>query len=149
MNLKSMQKTATDLYDWTIKNYKNKKVVVMGHSYGTGIATYLSSVRNCDELFLFSAYRDVSDLYNKIVPIFWGPSKVFISNNIELKEYAKRVNCKTHIIGSNADKTLSADLQRKIHRYFKASELVIFNDVSHDEYLLNHQVINYVKEILN
>lgn len=43
MNLKSMQNTAIDLYDWAKKNYPNKKIIVMGHSYGTGVAAYLAS----------------------------------------------------------------------------------------------------------
>ena len=49
MNLKSMQKTAVDLYNWTIGQYPNRKITVMGHSYGTGIAAYLASVKKCDK----------------------------------------------------------------------------------------------------
>ena len=37
-----MKQTAEDLYDWAIQQYPGRKITVMGHSYGTGIATYLA-----------------------------------------------------------------------------------------------------------
>ncbi len=148
MNLSSMQQTATDLYDWARKNYPTQHIVVMGHSYGAGIATYLASVRNCKGLVLLSAYRDISDLYNKITPIFWGPAKIFISNNICLSEYAKKVNCPTYIIGSNADTILSSNLQYKVQECFESADIVIFDDVPHEDYLINEKVLDCIKEKL-
>lgn len=146
MNLSSMQQTAIDLYDWARENYPSQQIIVMGHSYGAGIAAYLASVRNTKALVLLAAYRDVCDLYNKIIPIFWGPAKVFISNNIHLSEYAKNLNCPTYIIGSNADTTLSASLQYKVKDCFDSADIVIFDDISHEDYLINEKVLNYIKE---
>lgn len=148
MNLKSMQNTAIDLYDWAKKNYPNKKIIVMGHSYGTGVAAYLASERNCDKLFLLAAYRDLSDLYNKIIPIFCKPNKIFISNNIKLSNYAKKGSCDTFIIGSNSDKTLSVNLQYKVQSCFSNAEIKIFDNVSHEDYLKNSEVIAYIKQKL-
>jgi uncharacterized protein len=148
MNLKSMQNTAIDLYDWTKINYPNKNIVVMGHSYGAGIAAYLASVRNCDSLILMAAYRDLSDLYNKIIPIFWGPAKVFISNDIRLIDYAQNANLNTYIIGSNSDKTLNASLQYKVKDCFANAHIKIFDGVNHENYLKNEQVIAFINEIL-
>ncbi len=148
MNLKSMQNTAIDLYDWAKKHYPDKKITVMSHSYGTGIAAFLASVRNCDSLVLLASYRDLSDLYNKITPIFWGPMKLFISNNIRLMKYAKNVTCNTYIIGSQADKTLSANLQYKVKQHFSKAEIMIFKDIVHGDYLRDSQVINYINGVL-
>ena len=144
MNLKTMQQTATELYDWAKKEYPHEQIVIMGHSYGTGIATYLASVRETDCLFLAAGYRDVSDLYNKMTPIFWGPLKVFISNNIQAAEYAKNVSCSVYVIGSNADITLDTSLQEKVADGFKNSEIKIFNNVSHEEYFVNDDVLDYI-----
>lgn len=148
MNLRSMQNTAIDLYDWAKTNYPDKKIVVMGHSYGTGIAAYLASVRNCDNLVLLAAYRDLSDLYNKIIPIFWGPVKVFISNNIRLIDYAQNAICNTYIIGSNSDKTLNVNLQHKVKDCFAKAQIEIFDGVDHEDYLKNELVIEFINEIL-
>lgn len=144
MNLKSMQQTALDLYEWTKTNYPNKKIVVIGNSYGSGMATYLASQKNCDNLILISAYRDLADLYNKIIPVFYGPTKIFISDNINLANYAKDVKCKTLIIGSYIDQTLSSKLQKRVKPNFSNSELLILDKISHDEYLETKFVINII-----
>ena len=97
MNLQTMKKSATELYDWAQEEYPQSEIVIMGHSYGAGMATYLASVRKCKALVLAAGYRDISDLYNKMIPIFWGPLKVFISNNIKTSEYAKSVTSPVYI----------------------------------------------------
>jgi pimeloyl-ACP methyl ester carboxylesterase len=149
MNLKSMQKTAVDLYNWAIKQYPDRKITVMGHSYGTGIAAYLASVKKCESLLMLAAYRDLSDLYNKIIPIFWGPTRIFISNNLKVTDYAKNVTCTTYIIGSSADRTLSSDLQYKVQNIFKNAEIKIFDNVEHEDYLKNEQVLDYINELIH
>lgn len=116
----------------------------MGHSYGAGIATYLASVKKCEALILLASYRDLSDLYNKIIPIFWGPLKVFISNNIKVSEYAKNVNCNTYIISSTSDKTLNANLQRKVKICFNNAQMKIFEGIKHEDYLIDENVIQYI-----
>ena len=148
MNHKSLQRTAVDLYNWAKEKYPDRKITVMGHSYGTGIAAYLASEKECDNLFLFSSYRDLSDLYNKIIPIFWGPAKIFISNNIKVTDYAEHVTCATYIVGSKADKTLSAKLQYKVKGYFENAEIKIFDDIEHEGYLYNNQVLEYVNKLI-
>lgn len=149
MKLKTMKQTAVDLYDWAIRTYPDKKISVIGHSYGTGMAVYLASARECDSLVLLAAYRDLSDLYNKIIPIFWGPAKLFISNNIRIDQYAEKINCNTFIIGSTSDRTLGGVLQEKVQLYFENSELKMFDRVEHNSYLLNEQVIHYINKAIN
>lgn len=61
MNLKTMKQSAEDLYEWTRKQYPDSDIVVIGHSYGAGIATYLASVKDCHSLIIAAGYRDVSD----------------------------------------------------------------------------------------
>lgn len=146
MNIKTMQKTAVEMYDWAKKEYPQADIVVMGHSYGTGIATYLASVKEIDSLVLAAGYRDVSDLYNKMTPVFFGPLKVFVSNNIKTSEYAKNVACPVYIIGSDADTTLDASLQKKVSECFENSELKIFDGINHEDYFINDNVIDYIKE---
>ena len=148
MNLSSIQRTAEDMYDWAKKQYPTSKVIIMGHSYAAGTAVYLASIRKCDKLILAAAYRDVSDLYNKMTPVFWGPLKIFISNNIETSKYAKDVDCPVYIIGSNGDKTLSAALQEKVSEDFAHSEVKIFNNISHEDYYTTKEVIEYINSIL-
>lgn len=145
MNIKSMQRSATELYDWAKRQYPEHRILVMGHSYGTGMAAYLASARECDALVLAGTYRDLSDLYNKMTPVFWGPLKVFISNNIEISKYAETVTCPVYMIGSETDTTLSASLQRKVAKHFPNAKLKIFENVGHENYFVTDEVIEYIK----
>lgn len=146
MNLSAMQRSATDLYDWVKQQYPHSDIIVMGHSYGTGMAAYLASVRSCSALVLAAGYRDISDLYNKMIPIFQGPLKVFISNNIRISDYAKNVSCPVYIVGSTADKTLDASLQKELYDCFENAELKIFEDIEHEDYFISQIVVEYIKQ---
>ena len=148
MNLQTMKKSSVELYDWTQEKYPQAEIIIMGHSYGVGMATYLASVRECKILVLAAGYRDISDLYNKMIPIFWGPLKVFISNNIQTSQYAKNVTGSVYIIGSKADKTLSASLQKKLSVCFENSELKIFNDITHEDYFISEKVVQYINSVI-
>ena len=46
MNLQTMQKSAEALYGYAVTRYPGKAVIVMGHSYGCGMAAYLAGVRS-------------------------------------------------------------------------------------------------------
>ncbi len=146
MNLPSMQASAEGLYDWAKEEYPDRKIIVVGHSYGCGMAAYLASVRSCDHLFLLSGFRDLSDLYNKILPVFLGPLKVFISDNMVVSEYAAQTTCPVTIIGSDADKTLGSDLQAKLAQCYKSPDLKIFPDIDHEHYLKDERVISLIQK---
>ena len=148
MNLKTMKQSAEDLYAWARNHYPDSKIVIIGYSYGAGIATYLASIRECHSLIIVAGYRDISDLYNKIIPVFWGPLKVFISNNIRTAEYAKNVDCPVYIIGSAGDKVLSVSLQEKLSCSFKNAKIKIFDDVAHEDYFCSDNVIDFVNQVI-
>ena len=148
MNLRTMKQTAVDLYDWTRDNYPDSEIVIIGHSYGAGMAAYLASVRECRTLIIAAGYRDISDLYNKIIPVFWGPMKVFISNNIRTAEYAADVGCPVYIIGSTGDRVLGYTLQEKLAAGFKNVQVKIFDDIVHEDYFISDDVIDYISRVI-
>lgn len=148
MNLKSMQKSAEDFYDWAKEKYPNRKIIVIGHSYGCGMASYLASVRECDNLFLAAGFTDLSDLYNKIIPVYLGPLKLLILDNIRVDEYARNTDCQVTIIGSENDNTLSSELQRELADCYKNADLHIFSDIEHEYYLIDQRVIDLILKAL-
>ena len=146
MNLRSMQQTAEELYDFARAKYPEKDIYIFGHSYGCGMAAYLASVRECKHLVLASGYRTSADLYNKIIPIFWGPLQVFIGNNIRADRYATSTICPVTIIGSDGDETLSDKLQYKLAACYPNAECRIFSGIKHEDYFTTDEVIRFVKE---
>ena len=113
------------------------------------MAAYLASVRPCSHLFLLSGFRDSAELYNQILPFFWGPFKIFISDNINVSEYAKKTTCPVTVIGSDVDKTLKSDIQIKLADCYEISDLEIFPDIEHEFYLTDERVISLIQKKLN
>jgi len=146
MNLKTMQQSAEELYDYAVKMYPDRDIYIFGHSFGCGMAAYLSSVRECKHLVLASGYRSSADMYNKIIPIFRGPLQVFIKNNIRVDQYAKNTNCPVTIIGSDSDTTFEANLQIKLADCYKKAEYKIFQGIKHEDYFVTDEVIQFVIE---
>ena len=122
MSLQTMQKSAEALYDYAIQRYPGKAVIVMGHSYGCGMAAYLASARDCSRLILLSGYRTSADIYN--------PGKT---------------TCPVTVIGSDADTTLPAELQKKLAGCYADAELMIFSGIRHEDYLTSTEVIQFIK----
>ena len=148
MNLKTMKKSAEDLYDYAAARYPGKDIYVFGHSYGCGMAAYTASVRQCKHLVLASGYRTSADMYNKIIPLFWGPATIFITNNIRVDKYAKNTSCPVTVIGSDADKTLSARLQKKLAACYQNANCQIFHGIAHEDYFVTDEVVDYVKKFI-
>ena len=146
MNLKTMQRSAEELYDYAARKYPGRDFYIFGHSYGCGMAAYLASVRDCRHLVLAAGYRTCADLYNKIIPIYFGPMQVFIKNNIRVDRYAKNTSCPVAILGSDADTTLSAKTQQKVADCYNNADCKIFSGIRHEDYFVTDEVIRYVKE---
>lgn len=146
MNLKTMQEASVKLYDYIINlDYVDKNnIYIIGHSYGTGMATYLAAERNCAGLVLLAPYRDVFDLYNAIIPIFNGPFGWFITDNINTKEYAKSVKAKTLIITSDSDKTIKSSIPHLLAQYFNNAKVIEFKGIEHEQYPTNKDVVTEV-----
>jgi hypothetical protein len=146
MNLKTMQEASVKLYDYIINlDYVDKNnVYVIGHSYGTGMAAYLASKRNCTGLVLLAPYRDVFDLYNAIIPIFNSPFGWFITDNINTKEYAKSVKAKTLIITSDSDKTIKSSIPYSLADYFSNASVIKFKGIEHEKYPYHKDVVSAI-----
>ena len=150
MNLKSMQEAAVRLYDYVINlDYVDKNdISVVGYSYGTGIATYLASERDCSKLVLVGPYRDIFDLYNKIFPIFNSPFGWFITDNINTKEYAKSVDEKTLIITSDSDTTIKSAIPYSLAHYFRDASVIEFKGIEHADYWSDAKVVASVSDFI-
>ena len=68
------------MYDWAQEQYPQAEIIIMGHSYGAGVAAYLASVRQCKTLVLAAGYRDISSSHKLIL----GQLRNFIMPKINI-----------------------------------------------------------------
>lgn len=151
MNLKTMKESALQLYDYIIKqDYADTShIVIMGYSYGTGIAAYLTSKRTCAKLVLIAGYRDICDLYNKIIPVFLGPLRIFVTDNINAKTYAANIQAETLLITSDGDKTINKKIPQALSKYFKNAIVKEFKGIDHTDYWKHEEVVSYICKFID
>lgn len=150
MNLKTMQESALQLYDYIInQDYADTShIVIMGFSYGAGIATYLASKRTCSKLVLIAGYRDNCDLYNKFTPVFYGPLRIFVTDNIDAKTYAANIKAETLLITSDRDKSINKKIPQALSKYFKNAKFKEFKGIAHLDYLKHEEVVSCIHEFV-
>ena len=148
MRLATMKMAAEDMGDAVLAKFPPEKVTVLGYSYGCGMAAYLASRRKVGRLILVSGYRSSADLYNIFTPVFYGPAKLLISQNIDTAGYARRCMCPAYIIGSDSDRQLKSSVQMKLSEFFPSCDVRIFTGVRHGDYFRTKRVIGYINSIV-
>lgn len=151
MNEDSILNTGIQLYDYLMQQdyVDTNNICIMGYSYSTGIVTYLASQRVCRKLVLVAPYRDSADMYNRYTPIYYGPMRFFIKENFTTCEYAQNVQVDTLLITSLKDKTLNKKSAYSLQKDFPYAEVREYNDISHDGYFNNEDMINDIVTFLN
>lgn len=56
-----------------------------------------------------------------------------------------KTTCPVTVIGSDADTTLSAELQKKLAGCYADAEIKIFSGIRHEDYLTSTEVIQFIK----
>jgi len=151
MNESSILNAGIQLYDYLVKqDYVDaENIYIMGYSYSTGIVTYLASQRTCQKLVLIAPYRSSADMYNKYSPIYYGPMRLFITENFETEQYARNVQADTLLITSNSDKTLNKRFAYALQSEFPHAEVKEYDGVLHDSYYSDPEVLADIMSFLN
>lgn len=143
--------SAEKIYDYVCEQeWANKEhIVIMGYSIGTGVATYLASVRDVDGLILLSPYDKILSLYNNILDIFHGPFKYLAKYKFDSMSYAKNITIKPLIFTSYDDEVipyqLSVNLSKEFNEIYK---ITILDNVLHSNYFEQKEVLTEIQHYL-
>jgi pimeloyl-ACP methyl ester carboxylesterase len=78
------------VYDYVLMNLKPQKIIMVGYSLGSGIASYIAAKNKVDALFLVAPYTslsDVKDLMNVPIPDF------LMKYDFKTKQFLNNVKC--------------------------------------------------------
>jgi pimeloyl-ACP methyl ester carboxylesterase len=148
----SIIKMAETVYDYiTSLSYVNEsEIYIYGYSIGTGVATYISSVKDVKGLILIAPYSSITDLFNSRLPIFKGIGEHLIIEEFPSYLYAQNCQIKPLIIASRNDKTIPIALSLKLADAFEIeADLFIVEQEEHNEFLYNSDVIDQIVNYLN
>jgi len=83
---------------------KNKNIIVMGRSLGTGVATYLASKRDIVGLILITPYDSIVSIAQKKYPYL--PVKLLLKHKFESVKYMLHVKAPVGLIEVKNDETI-------------------------------------------
>jgi len=152
----SLKQMGLDAYDALSarEDVDADRIVLFGFSMGTGVANYVAANRTAAGLLLFAPYADGYDLYNTMVPVFYGPLRALVAFKMESVRFAESVQVKPLIFSSIDDKMVPfASSERLSAAYPAGSEFVKMLGFGHNGYWGSNDVLlrvsQYIAEVIN
>jgi fermentation-respiration switch protein FrsA (DUF1100 family) len=91
-------------YEWLLKTYDEKDIVIYGRSLGAGFAVGIAANNNPRMFILDSPYYSFTELakyYTRILPLNW-----LLKYRMPLYKYMQKVNCPTFILHGRKDRII-------------------------------------------
>ena len=101
-----------------LKN-KHSDISVMGRSLGSGVATYLASIRNVEKLVLITPYDSIQSIAQKRFPIH--PMSLILRDKYDSAHKIKNVKAETMILIAEHDETIKLEHTLGLIRAFVKS----------------------------
>jgi alpha-beta hydrolase superfamily lysophospholipase len=143
-NEKKLYKQAEQVYLLAASRFNKKQIVIYGKSFGTGIAAYLASVKNCRQLILESPYYSIPDLFSCYLPIY--PTERMSKYKIPTWQYLQEVQVPVTLFEGTQDGVVPYRCASKLKDVLKpADEFVIIDKGTHHDlnnFSLFHQKLD-------
>lgn len=142
-------KMADAVLHYVRHRFPDKKLILVGYSIGTGIASYAASNSQPDALILLSPYNNGRDLFNSYFPVFYGPLQHLIRYPLTSDTYVRTVSCPALVIVSNQDTIVSYSLSRRLIQSFpKPVKEIHFDTLQHGDIAMNNEVWKTIMHFL-
>lgn len=113
------------VYKWLSSQYGEEQIILMGRSFGSGVAARLSSWNNPNMLILDSPYYSFYALVKKWG--WWLPLRLVQRYVLPLNQFIKNANCPIHIIHGDKDKLIDYNFSVRLEK--ENSEKVILHTI--------------------
>lgn len=134
-------------YDELAKRYPENKIIILGYSLGSGLASKLASQKNAKLLILQAPYFSIED---EMSQKFSFLPKFLLKYNFETNEYLKTVKSPVIIFHGDKDEVINYKSSLKIRNNFKKGDtLIILKNQSHNGITDNLDYQNSMKKILD
>ena len=134
-------------YNELKKRYSENKIIVLGYSLGTGLATELASTNNPELLILQAPYYSFTDLmkhYYPIIPAF------ILKYKFPTNKYIKNCTMPIKVFHGDKDDVIYYGSSLKLKALFKNSDtLITLSGQGHDGITNNPEYKTEIAKILN
>lgn len=137
-------------YATNMDEVDKNNITIMGYSIGTGVASYCASKNDANALILVAPYDKALSLYNDSVDSFHGSVENLAKYSFDSATYAEDVNEPTLIFTSKGDEVINYRHSLDLAGHFsELDDVIILDDVNHNGYFSQPQVLNGITEFLN
>lgn len=133
-------------YDELKQQYKEKTIVVLGYSIGTGLAAKLASANTPNLLILQAPYYSLSDVMRHKYPII---PTFLLKYRFQTNKYIQECKMPVVIFHGNQDEVIDYGSSLKLKEKLKAGDtLITLNGQGHNGMTNNPEYINALRKIL-
>lgn len=146
---KTMFSDALEVYDQLIRNPKidANKVIVIGRSIGTGVATYLSSQRKTRATVLITPYENMIEVAFEKYPFV--PIGLLINHRFESDIYAPKIVTPMLALISSNDRVIPKHHAYALTKAWKGKTSVLEVDEDHNSIMDNEAVWARIEAFVN
>ncbi len=120
---KVLYEEALQVYKMARAKYQPQQIIVYGKSFGTGVATQLASVRDCQKLILETPYYSASSLLRPY--FFMYPLDMLLHFRLPTHEYLAKVTAPVTIIHGTHDRVISYRNASRLKPLLKPGDVFI------------------------
>ena len=136
-------------YAAALPNVDSGRIVVMGYSLGTGSAVYLAANRPVAGLILATPFASGYDLYNNVLPIFFGPMRLLVRQKLPSYEFAPHITCPVLIIASRSDEIIPFSSTERLASLISGEvDFMVLDGIGHNYIFQASGVLNRVQLFL-
>ena len=125
-------------------------VIAGGYSIGTGPATYMAANREVVGLILLAPFSNSYDLYNTVLPLFYGPMRLFVKHRFLSDTYAGSVRVPALVVASRDDEVIPFASSEKLYASLgERGSFVTLADADHNSILFHQTTLESIRGYLD
>ena len=125
----TMYEDAILFYDLAIKKTIPENIIIYGKSLGTGVASYLASIKFCKQLVLETPYYSMTSMARNYAPLY--PASL-IRYSFPVYQYLKEVKTPITIFHGTSDRVVPYKQSQKLKKEVPSIELITVPDGTHN-----------------
>jgi uncharacterized protein len=128
---KNLYADALSVYDAAISKLQPAKIIVIGRSLGTGVATYLAKHRKCDAMVLITPFDSLQSVASSYYPFL--PVSLLLRHKFRSDLNVPDLKIPTLILAAQDDQIIDAShTQRLIEQFTVKPKVVNIADAGHN-----------------
>lgn len=132
-------------YDYLKSKFSEDKIVVIGYSMGSGMASYLAEANTPQQLVLVTPYLSIPDLKNRLLPII---PDFLIKYPFDTAARINNIKCPISIFHGTADRVIPYDSSKQLKALREDILLVKLEGTSHRGAIFHDELKETVKKLL-